>query len=524
MQTIFLLLILIPLVYRFLFWSYVFQLKEYRTDRFKEYLWTLQWKKAIFSVFFYLEIFLFLVLILTYFFDFYYNTFQNILFVYFSLISLFYIVKIVYKKYFLAKNTNRQKLLYFVCFLWIIFDLAFFYYFDLFETIYFLIYSFFILIFPYLIIFICNFLILPIVNFQKNKLINKAKTKSWNNKKTIKIWVTWSYWKSSVKEYLAYLLSENWKTLSTKENINTEMWVTNTILEKLSEKFDYFVAEMWAYKVWEIKLLWEIVNHKYWFLTAVWNQHIWLFWSLENIKKWKSEIALKVLENNWVLYVNWDNENIRSIKFPSWLKIVTYWVVKENDAISKIIWCDWELMEFEFIYKKKKFSLKTNLLWEHNIVNITWVLAFLFDIWVDIKTLKDKLLKLPKPKHTLKVSKKKGFTIIDDTYNLSVEWLFSWISVLKYFDWEKILIVDDILELWKIARETHFEVWKTIWIMKQVDKVFYVWENYEDDFVKWLIDAWFDKESILKDLLNVSEKSILLFEGRKARNYIDFWK
>jgi UDP-N-acetylmuramoyl-tripeptide--D-alanyl-D-alanine ligase len=524
MQTLFLLLLIIPFFYRYLFWSYVFQLKEYRADRLKDYLCSPQWRKALFSKLFFIEIFILFYTFLNLFADFYFDYFIYFILAYISVLNLFYLVKILFKKVFFPKNTLRQKLSYFISWIFVIWYFFIIYNFDLFYFIYFNISVLILVFFPQILIFLSNFIILPLVNYQKQKLINKAKIKSENNEKTIKIWVTWSYWKSSVKEYLAFLLWESWKTLSTKENINTEMWVTSVILDKLNESYDYFVAEMWAYKVGEIKLLWEIVNHKYWFLTAVWNQHICLFWSLENIKKWKSEIALKVLENNWILYVNWDNENIRSIKFPKWLKIVTYWVFKENDAISKIVWYDGEFMEFKFLYKHESFFMKTNLLWDHNIVNITWVLAFLFDIWVDIESIKDKLLKLPKPKHTLKVSKKKGFTIIDDTYNLSVEWLFSWINVLKYFDGEKVLIVDDILELWKMASEVHYDIWKSIWIMKKVDKVFFVWENYEEYFVSWLIDAWFSEENIIKDLKNISKNSVLLFEWRKARNYIDFWK
>jgi hypothetical protein len=40
--------------------------------------------------------------------------------------------------------------------------------------------------------------------------------------------------------------------------------------------------------------------------------------------KAKSEIALKVLENHGTLYINWDNKNIRKLKFSKKLNIVKY--------------------------------------------------------------------------------------------------------------------------------------------------------------------------------------------------------
>lgn len=528
MQIVIFTLFFFTFICRYLFWSYVFQLKEYRFDRLKEYMQTPQWKRALFSKIFFLEISLFLVFCLSFLVSYLFNNIifsvicYWILLLYFIIIWFFYMWKIWLRKVIHPKNTQRQLVLYFLSFLILFLIFWSFYLFDSIESIFSYFVIFFLLIFPYLIIFISNFLILPLVNYQREKIINNAKMKSKNNKNTIKIWVTWSFWKSSVKEYLSFLLWNIWKTLSTPENINTEMWVSNIILQKLDEGFEYFVAEMWAYKVWEIKTLWEIVNHKYWFLTAIWTQHIWLFWSQENIIKGKSEIALKVLENDGVLYVNWDNENIKKTNFDKKLKLVKYWITNKNDAKSEIIWYNEGFLEFRFVYKEKDILLKTNLLWDHNILNITWVLAFLTDLWIDFDLIKDSLLKLPKPKHTLDVIKNKDFTIIDDTYNLSIDGLFAWIDTLNIFQWEKILILDDILELWKDSKKIHFELWEKLWKSWKIDKFLYVWENYKKEFIDWLISSWFDKESILKDLLNISEKWILLFEGRKAKKYIDF--
>lgn len=506
-MTILLLLFTIPFLYKYFFWLYVFQLKEYRFDRTKEYLETPQWKKALLPKTFFLELFLFFALIFYTFSDGSISTYT--IFLIFLSLNIFYLFKISKKNYFLPKFTFRSLLIVFVSLLllvWIFYFLP--------KIVLFL------AIVPYLLIIISNILTLPLIIYKKNKFINKAILKSKSIKKPIKIWITWSYWKSSVKEYLAFLLWNIWKTLSTPENINTEMWVSSIILNKLDDKYDYFVAEMWAYRIWEIKALWEIVNHKYWFLTAIWTQHIWLFWSQENIKKGKSEIALKVLENNWILYVNWDNENIKNTNFSKKLKIVKYWISEDCHAFSKIIWFKDNFLEFKFNYKEQKYLLKTNLLWEHNIINLTWILAFLIDIWIDINLVKHSLLNLPNPKHTLDVIKNWDLTIIDDTYNLSVDWLLAWIETLKYFEWKKILILDDILELWKDSEKIHYDLWKKIWDLNIFENILFIWTNYKENFIKWLINSSFKKENILNDLSGINSW-ILLFEWRWARKYID---
>lgn len=512
MQKIFLILFTIPFIYRFFFWSYVFQLKEYRFDRLKEYLQTPQWKNALFSKFLLpLEILLLVSWISLFFFE--NENLKYFIFWILSIFNLIYIFKFLKNNIFLPKFTFRYLLIYLISisFIWL-YSYFFFHYF----------FYILILVFPYLLIFLSNFLILPYVKFSKWLVIKRASKKSKKFPNLITIWITWSYWKSSVKEYLAFLLSNSWKTLSTPENINTEIWVSRVILNKLDETYKYFVCEMWAYKIWEIKLLWEIVNHKYWFLTAIWTQHIAIFWNQENIKIWKSEISKSVLKNNWTLYINWDNENIRNNNFlEKWINIVKYWNFEWSDASFSVNNFENSFLNFDFIYKWVTHKLKTNLLWDHNILNLTWVLAFLVDIWIDIKSLKESLTTIPKPKHTLDVINHGDFTLIDDTYNLSVDGLYAWIDILKYFNWNKILVLDDILELWKNSDAIHFWVWEYVWKSKVFDKVLYVWTNYKKSFYNWLKYAFFNENNIIKSLDEIYGQSVILFEWRKARNYLE---
>ena len=46
---------ILPIIYKYCFWLYVIQLKEYRIDRFKEYLSTKQWKSALINMWTLLE-------------------------------------------------------------------------------------------------------------------------------------------------------------------------------------------------------------------------------------------------------------------------------------------------------------------------------------------------------------------------------------------------------------------------------------------------------------------------------------
>lgn len=513
METNFTLLILfsiLPIINKYLFWFYVIQLKEYRLDRFREYISTLQWKKAILNFWAYIEIPVFIIVLGYYLNPLLENTIYSVVVSLLFLETIFVISKIVKKHLFFPKITSRFLLTFFI---FIFVEIVFFL---LCKNIF--LFILINLVLPFLFIFLSVFISLPLVNKIKKKKLLEAKLRSKITTNPIKIGITWSYWKSSVKEYLSQILEQNHKVLKTPKNINTELWISDLIIKKLKNKFDYFVVEMWAYKIWEIETLWDIVNHKYGFLTAIWNQHLALFWWIKNTIKGKSEIAKKVLENKWILYINWDDKNIRKANFNKKLNIVKYGIKDNCDAKSDIIEVKKMITKFDFYYKWSKTTFKTNLIWTHNIINITWILAFCFDIWLDKDELKSILLNIKMPENTLCIEKHKDIIFIDDTYNLSEWWLYAWLEALSYFKDvnRKILVLDDILELWKKSGKIHFDIWKKIWKNKLVDKVFYVWINNKDDFIKWLVAWWFKVSNIIWDLDWIKSGDIILFEWRKS--------
>lgn len=517
---IIILLLILPLFYKVWFWLYTIQLKEYRGDRFSEYIDTPQWKTVLYNKLLLLESLIFLISSILF-------IANNYIFVsYYLLLGLlvlenFYVLfKIVKKQLFFPKITSRMILLITV----LTFILISYIYIS-FTTFLFSLFVLLLLLIPYLFIFISNLLILPIVLLLKRKKIKKAMYISRRYNNVIKIWITWSYWKSSVKEILSSFLEFDWKTLKSPKNINTEMWISDLIIRKLNQKFKYFIAEMWAYKIWEIKLLWEIVDHKYWFLTWIWNQHIWLFWSQSNIIEAKKEIWDSILKNNWVLYINNDNNYLRLTKFKDWLNIVKYWFHTDSDALVEVIDIINWITEFKFKYKSNSHIFKTNLIWEHNILNLAWVLAFCFDQKFSTNQINKVIKNLKLPDDTCEIITHKWIRLINNTYNLSVDSLKSWIKILNSFDWNKIIVSDDILELWVNSEVVHFDLWKFIWRDPQITKVLLCWVNYREAFIDWLLEWWFNGDDLIDNLDKVDKNTTILFAWRRAKKYFnDFIK
>jgi len=513
------LVITLPITYKYLFWLYTIQLKEYRWDRFKEYILTPQGKSAIFNFWFFIELPLLLITI-TIFFD---KNFEiiiyPIIFYFFLIQNIFVIWKIFRKKIIKPKLTGRLILTIFIILFLISLDVYHIFSYNFYQIIY--AYIILMWILAPIVIFISIIISSPLVKYLKNKRIKKAVNISQNIKKVTKIWITWSYWKSSIKEFLSSILEKEWNTLKTPKNQNTELSVSSLVINKLTNKYKYFIAEMWAYKIWEIKTLWEIVNHKYWFLTSVWSQHLWLFWNIQNTKTAKLEITQKVLENKWKLYINWENQNIREINFSKKLNIIKYWNEKWSDVTYKINSNSDSNTKFTLKYKNKSYNFDTNIIWEHSILNITWVIAFCLDIWIVEKNIKKYLSNLKQPENTLEITKTKKYTLINDSQNLSENWLLAWLNVLKIFKWNKVLVLDDILELWKKSKEIHINLWEKIAKEKYVNEILFTWANFWSFFKKWLLKGWFDEENFIKNIENIKKWSTILFEWKRSRKYFE---
>lgn len=121
-------------------------------------------------------------------------------------------------------------------------------------------------------------------------IINKATLKLAKFKNLLVIGITGSYGKTSTKEFLNTILSSKFKVLSTPTHQNTDIAIAQLILKKLTPDIEIFIVEMAAYKRGEITSPCQIVKPKIGILTGINEQHLATYGSLENIIKTKYEL------------------------------------------------------------------------------------------------------------------------------------------------------------------------------------------------------------------------------------------
>ena len=136
-------------------------------------------------------------------------------------------------------------------------------------------------------------LIKPITDMLNDLIILLAKLKMrLMPKSQTAIGITGSFAKTSTKEILSHVLSAKFKVCKTLGTNNTAIGVALTVLKQLKASHQYFVVEMGAYKKGEIKTICQIVKPKIAIITGITDQHLSLFGSRENLIQAKSELLL----------------------------------------------------------------------------------------------------------------------------------------------------------------------------------------------------------------------------------------
>ena len=137
--------------------------------------------------------------------------------------------------------------------------------------------SAFILFFPVLLpvwIALCGLLAWPLEQLISELYFRDAQRILKERNDLIRIGITGSWGKTSVKFILGTILEERFHTLVTPASFNTPMGVTKVIRSAIEPGHRVFIAEMGARHVGDIKEMCRLVHPQIGILTSVGPQHL----------------------------------------------------------------------------------------------------------------------------------------------------------------------------------------------------------------------------------------------------------
>lgn len=288
----------------------------------------------------------------------------------------------------------------------------------------------------------------PVEKFVSELYFRDAQKKLAARPDLIRIGITGSYGKTSVKFILGTLLSEKYQTLVTPSSYNTPMGVTRVIREQLTPSHQVFVAEMGARHVGDIKELCRLVHPRYGVLTSVGPQHLDTFHTIERIKSTKYELMDAVPKDGCCFFA--DDVGICRELFEKTSKEKRLCGLRPADDVD--VWAGEvtvspEGSRFTLHTATDSIPCETRLLGEHNIQNILLAATVCLHLGLSLKQIAHGIRRLNPVEHRLQLIPSSGVTIIDDAFNSNPRGAEAALKVLSRFDGRRIIITPGMVEL-----------------------------------------------------------------------------
>lgn len=344
-----------------------------------------------------------------------------------------------------------------------------------------------------------------------------------------KVGITGSYGKTSMKFYLSELLASQYETLKTPESFNTPMGVTITVRRDMKPTHEYFICEMGARRIHEIKELCDIANPHDGIITSVGPQHLETFNSIENVVNTKFELADSVVKSGGKIYVNGDNELIRN-KIKDYPTAITYGMNEDNDWRATDIKVSDKGTEFTVVSPDgKSCRYTTKLLGEHSVLNLTGAIAYAVGTGIPMEKLVLPVKRIASVPHRLQlIDKGNGMTFIDDAYNSNPSGCRAALAVLGLFDACRILVTPGMVELGEKQEELNYEFGQEA--SEACDYIVLVGKNQTVPIYNGIKDSGYNMEQVyvadnLNDALtkvrayHTDKKKIVLLENDLPDNY-----
>lgn len=304
-----------------------------------------------------------------------------------------------------------------------------------------------LIILNWVIILISNFMMMPIETLVKNHYLNDAKKILDSNTRLTKIGITGSFGKTSTKNIVQSIISEEYRSLMTPHSYNTPMGITRTIREYLKPTHQIFVCEMGADHKNDIRYLSDFVRPSIGLVTSIGPQHLSTFGSLENIINEKMSLIEK-LPKDGVGIINFDNEYIRNYKVNNTCKIIKYGIDnKDVDYRAIDIEYSPKGSKFKVLTKDNTYQFETKLLGKLNILNILSGIALSRELNVEWDDIIKAVKTIPYIEHRLELKKINGFRFIDNAFNSNPVGAKMSLDVMKMMPNKRIIVTPGMIDL-----------------------------------------------------------------------------
>ncbi len=287
---------------------------------------------------------------------------------------------------------------------------------------------------------ICAEFVMTLYEIPHNKRFIRRAKEALERSDCIKVGITGSFGKTSVKHYAHAMLSEKFSVISTPASFNTPMGIARTVKEQGLD-CDVFLAEMGARRAGDIAQLCALVRPGYGVVTGICPQHIETFGSLEGIKKEKGEL---------VRYAE------KTVLGKSAADIPAKSALREGeDFAAENIVLSAEGTEFDLRLFGERVHIRTGLLGRHAAEDTALAAALCYALGMTAEEIARAAERLRPVPHRLQLLKENGLCILDDSYNSNIEGAKNAAEVLALFGGKRYVVTPGLVELGALEEEVN---------------------------------------------------------------------
>ncbi len=266
--------------------------------------------------------------------------------------------------------------------------------------------------------------------FMTYKKEAKNKLKKMNNLQIVAI--TGSYGKTSIKNFVAQILSEKYNVYATPRSVNTLGGIMGDINNSLPEDTEIYVCEAGARESGDIYDITTFIEPQTVVVGKVGEAHIEYFKSLKNIIATKLEIMQSPKLQKAFIHTSVTDEPHEKVTFF-------------GDEILNI---DATLNGIDFELKIDDDILKfhTDILGEFQTMNIAVAVKIAKSFGMNNNEIADAVSKLEPVEHRLQLIKANGKIILDDGYNGNIDGMLEGVRLCSLHEGRKVIVTPGLVE------------------------------------------------------------------------------
>ena len=283
------------------------------------------------------------------------------------------------------------------------------------------------------------------------------------------IGLTGSNGKTTTKELINAVLSQKFRTVATKGNLNNHIGVPLSLLS-IPSNAEFGIIEMGANHLGEIEMLSNIAKPDYGYITNFGKAHLEGFGSLEGVIKGKTELFTFLRDNDKTVFIN--NYDEKQLANSNGMQRITFgnseseFEIKLLDAHKSLV------LEYD------ETEINSNLVGSYNYANISSAIAIGAYFGVPIQKIKQGIESYIPSNNRSQLLSKNTNTILMDAYNANPTSMMAALENFKQAEGKnKILYLGDMFELGADTADEHQNIVNFL-IENNFGSVYLVGENF----------------------------------------------